>query len=80
MLRAFEFRLGAPPEGWPERSDGPGILWIPLAESDAACGPGLWVAEDRATGVLDRDPVELDDVHGIRSLARDGGPAPGFVR
>jgi hypothetical protein len=47
-LRAFEFRLGAPPGGWPERIGAPGVLWIPLAESDEASVPGLLVAESRA--------------------------------
>jgi hypothetical protein len=49
MLRAFEFRLSAPPQGWPERVDGPGILWIGLGEPDVDSGPGLWVAQDRET-------------------------------
>jgi hypothetical protein len=52
MLYAFEFRLDAAPEGGPARADGPGILWIPLGDSNTEAGPGLWVAKDRAT--LDR--------------------------
>jgi hypothetical protein len=52
VLRAFEFRLGAPPGGWPEQTQEPGVLRISLDDSDADSGPGLWVAEDRAT--LDR--------------------------
>jgi hypothetical protein len=71
MLRAFEFRLNAPPGGWPERADGPGILWIPLADSDADtdAGPGLWVAEDRAT--LERCLAQESDSQSTRPKSAD---------
>jgi hypothetical protein len=47
-LRAFEFRLDAPPGGWPEELCTPGVLWIPLAKPDEGAAPGLLVAENRA--------------------------------
>ncbi len=55
-LRAFEFRLDAPPGGWPEPADAQGELLIPLSDENLAAAeriePGLLLAEDRAA--LDR--------------------------
>ena len=51
-LHAFEFRLGAPPGGWPEQIEASEILWIPLSGSGHGPTPGLLVARDRE--MLDR--------------------------
>ncbi len=49
-LRAFLFRLDAPPGGWPEPADAQGALLIPLAAEDPAAAarvePGLLLAAD----------------------------------
>jgi hypothetical protein len=55
-LRAFLFRLDAPPGGWPDNTDAQGALLIPLSAedpgADAGVEPGLLLAEDREA--LDR--------------------------
>jgi hypothetical protein len=55
-LRAFLFRLDAPPGGWPEPTDAKGELLIPLHAEDPAAAvriePGLLLANDREA--LDR--------------------------
>jgi hypothetical protein len=55
-LRAFLFRLDAPPGGWPENSDAEGAMLIPLGAEDSAAGahsePGLLLTDGREA--LDR--------------------------
>jgi hypothetical protein len=55
-LRAFQFRLDAPPGGWPDSTVARGTLLIPLSAedpaTDAGAEPGLLLAENRET--LDR--------------------------
>jgi hypothetical protein len=55
-LRAFLFRLDAPPGGWPEPTDAQGALLIPLSTEDPTAAvriePGLLVTDDREA--LDR--------------------------
>jgi hypothetical protein len=55
-LRAFLFRLDAPPGGWPEPTDAQGALLIPLSTEDPTAAvriePGLLLADDREA--LDR--------------------------
>jgi hypothetical protein len=55
-LRAFLFRLDAPPGGWPEPTDAQGALLIPLSAEDPTAAvhiePGLLLADDREA--LDR--------------------------
>jgi hypothetical protein len=55
-LRAFLFRLDAPPGGWPEPTDAQGALLIPLSAEDPTAvvriEPGLLLADDREA--LDR--------------------------
>jgi hypothetical protein len=55
-LRAFLFRLDAPPGGWPKRDDAQGAMLIPLRADDPAAAariePGLLIADDR--DALDR--------------------------
>jgi hypothetical protein len=55
-LRAFLFRLDAPPGGWPDNTDAQGALLIPLSAEDPDAGarakPGLLLADDREA--LDR--------------------------
>ncbi|MCH8083762.1 MAG: hypothetical protein IH885_05965 [Myxococcales bacterium] len=55
-LRAFLFRLDAPPGGWPKAADAQAALLIPLGAEDPAAAariePGLLLADDREA--LDR--------------------------
>ena len=55
-LRAFLFRLDAPPGGWPDSTDARDALLISLGAEDPAAAaraePGLLLADDRAA--LDR--------------------------
>jgi hypothetical protein len=49
-LRAFLFRLDAPPGGWPDSADAQGALLIPLSAEDPGADvrvePGLLLADD----------------------------------